>query len=39
LKDKIEDYMDRLKIRETLRGFSHTIKFVEKISKEEKQKE
>lgn len=31
--------MDRLKIRETLRGFSHTIKFVEKISKEEKQKE
>lgn len=31
--------MERLKIRETLRGFSHTIKFVEKISKEEKQKE
>lgn len=31
--------MDKLKIRETLRGFSHTIKFVEKISKEEKQKE
>lgn len=31
--------MENLKIKETLTTFSHTIKYVEKISKEEQQKE
>lgn len=31
--------MSQLKIEETLAGFSHTINFADRISKEEKQKE
>ncbi len=39
LRDAILVYMENLKIKETLTTFSHTIKYVEKISKEEQQKE
>ena len=39
LRSAILVYMEDLKIKETLTTFSHTIKYVEKISKEEQQKE
>ncbi len=39
LRNAILIYMENLKIKETLTTFSHTIKYVEKISKEEQQKE
>lgn len=39
IRTALKAYMSQLKIEETLAGFSHTINFADRISKEEKQKE